>query len=43
MSDAFSIILWIGIAILVILPPKYDPAIRWKERRERQRQEGESE
>lgn len=34
---------WIEIALLsavviiVLLPPKYDPAIRWKERNERKR------
>lgn len=25
------------VVILVILPPKYDPTIRWKERNERMR------
>lgn len=27
------------IAVLIALPPKYDPAIRWKERNERKRME----
>jgi hypothetical protein len=26
-----DIILWVGIVILVLLPPRYDPAIRLKE------------
>lgn len=26
-----ALIIWAGIAVLVLLPPKYDPAIRWKE------------
>lgn len=25
------------LLVLVLLPPKYDPAIRWKERNERKR------
>ena len=25
------------VVVFVILPPKYDPAIRWKERNERKR------
>lgn len=25
------------VVILILLPPKYDPAIRWKERNERKR------
>lgn len=34
---------WLGYAliavvvVLVVLPPKYDPAIRWKERNEAKR------
>jgi len=34
---------WLDVALiaicigLVVLPPKYDPAIRWKERNERKR------
>ena len=38
---------WIGYAliavvvVLVVLPPKYDPAIRWKERNEAKRREQE--
>lgn len=34
---------WLGVAlvvvcvILVLLPPRYDPAIRWKERYDRDR------
>lgn len=29
--------LWSIIVVLVILPPRYDPAIRWKERNERRK------
>lgn len=35
---------WLGYTlivvcvVLVLLPPKYDPAIRWKERNERKRE-----
>lgn len=29
--------LWVGIIILVILPPRWDPAVRWKERQQRKR------
>lgn len=29
------------VAILVILPTKYDPAVRWKERNERMRKDRE--
>lgn len=29
------------VVIIVILPPKHDPAIRWKERNERIRKRGE--
>ena len=36
-ENVLLIILWLGIAILVFLPPKYDPAIRLKERNERMR------
>ena len=25
------------VVVLILLPPKYDPAIRWKERNERKR------
>lgn len=25
------------VVMLILLPPKYDPAIRWKERNERKR------
>ena len=28
-----------GAVVLVVLPPKYDPAIRWKERNEAKRRE----
>lgn len=30
-------ILFIAAAVLVLLPPKWDPAILWKERNERKR------
>ena len=30
-----------GIIIWVLIPPAYDPAIRWKERNERRRREAE--
>lgn len=26
-----ALLLWVGIAVLVLFPPRYDPAIRWKE------------
>ena len=32
-------LLLIAIVVLVALPPKYDPAIRWKEYNERRRLE----
>lgn len=38
---------WLGYAlvavvvVLAVLPPKYDPAIRWKERNEAKRREQE--
>lgn len=34
MTDWLGIGLGIIAVILVLLPPKYDPAIRWKERQE---------
>lgn len=33
--NTFEFLMWGAICVLVILPPKYDPAIRWKERNER--------
>lgn len=30
---------FVVVAVLVFLPPKYDPAIRWKERNERRKAE----
>jgi hypothetical protein len=34
MNDWFGIALGIVALICLILPPKWDPAIRWKEHRE---------
>lgn len=34
-AATFSVLIWVVLVVLVILPPKYDPAIRWKERNER--------
>lgn len=36
-AATFSVLIWVVLVVLVILPPKYDPAIRWKERNERNR------
>lgn len=35
--DWLEIILAVVCIGLIILPPKYDPAIRWKERNERRK------
>lgn len=32
-------VLWAAVVVLVLLPPEWDPAIRWRERQERDRQE----
>lgn len=37
MGDALTLGLIIICVVLIVLPPKYDPAIRWKERRERRK------
>jgi len=37
MSELLQIILIIACVVLIVLPTKYDPAIRWKERNERKR------
>lgn len=39
--SGFNMLLLAVVVVLVILPPKYDPAIRLKERNERRRKRGE--
>lgn len=39
--SGLNVLLLVVAVVLVILPPKYDPAIRWKERNERRRKRGE--
>lgn len=34
-ADWLFIVFFIAIVVLILLPPKYDPSIRWKERNER--------
>jgi hypothetical protein len=34
MSDWFGYLLGLIVVVIVLLPPKWDPAIRWKERQE---------
>jgi hypothetical protein len=34
MSDWFGVALGVIAVVIVLLPPKWDPAIRWKERLE---------
>ena len=35
--SGLAVLLLTVVVVIVILPPKYDPAIRWKERNERKR------
>lgn len=37
MTDLIVGVIWGICIVLVVLPPKYDPAIRWKERNEHKR------
>ena len=36
-DDTIQVLLIAVCVVLVVLPTKYDPAIRWKERNERKR------
>ena len=37
--SGFGVLLLAVVAVIVLLPPKYDLAIRWKEHNERKRKE----
>jgi hypothetical protein len=39
MADWLGTVLGVIAILCVLLPPKYDPAIRWKEHRERARRQ----
>lgn len=36
-ASVVSVIVWLVVCFCIFCPPKYDPAIRWKERNESKR------
>lgn len=37
LGSLVGVIIWIVVVAIIVTPPKYDPAIRWKERNEAKR------